>query len=289
MLLVLNDKNPSTWNNLALTYQKLNESENKILKCYLKALENFNKSENLIIAGNFLNFLNKNKKYSEIIEIYDSLNLNHIENRELFSKNFSIQEIYLRALRKLNKFDDYIKVAKDLYNITTDKTNRVFILNDLVFVYSTDLYSYDMIIKYSTELENCISSVENKEIQMKILNNVIFSKLETDQFISHDKLNYFRSHLDRNPFYNATYGLFCLKNKNIQKGVNLYNKAIGFAYSEDLKDKLRVKKNLEIGKAYISLNSFQTAKYYLEKVIKNTKYSYYKDQAERIISENIIK
>ncbi|GAM10058.1 hypothetical protein OR1_02345 [Geobacter sp. OR-1] len=61
-----------------------------------------------------------------------------------------------------------------------------------------------------------------------------------------------------------------LKNGNIDKGLKYYELAIIIAKSKDMKDRIRQRMNLEIGKYYYSIGNIKDSVKHLTKAIKET-------------------
>lgn len=124
-----------------------------------------------------------------------------------------------------------------------------------------------------------------EEIKMLAFNNITFNFLINNNInIAQQFLRKIIKYVGKDPFCTATYGLFCLKRGDYEKGAVLYEEAVSLALNKDMKDKIRQRMCLELGKQMISAGNFKEGIRNLEKAAKeNRGLKYVASEAKSII------
>ena len=266
-ILSLDEDNYSAWNNLAVISIEQKEFD-KAHKYFAQALKNVNDvfSNNVLI--NYFNFLFNSKNYSMIVDLYKKI----MSTVPLVDKNnaYKYHEYYLYSEFELCHYDKYISLLKDLKSSYSDSNEIVLkLLNDLICYYCTidfnSIYEYSLI----EELEVLLRSNKfSKEYIEKSYNNILFAYLEYEDLKnSNNYINRLRNRLDNNPYFIATYGLYCFKHGDIKKGEKLYKKAIDFSPDQKLQSRLIRKRDLELAKYYLKHENLKQAENLLTKVL----------------------
>jgi Tfp pilus assembly protein PilF len=282
-LIITDDKNSTYWNNLAISYYK-NSQNDKALSHYLQALK-LSKDNDMTLYSNVLKYMLKEEEYDKLVDLYLKLDMQH--NVDLtFNSYLNIHSCFLRALIYLRRFDEYQGLINEIkINSFNDTNLKIYVINEIISFFSRYCYNPIELLKCGKELESILSSKEDIDNRVGNLNNIIYSYLEADTpYEDYTSFQYFRSNLDKSPIYNATYGLYCIKAGNLEKGLSYYEKSIIYSSDNVLTIALKQKRDLETAKYYLKKNEPKRVFYYLKKVKKNsTKETYYySEQAQTI-------
>jgi tetratricopeptide (TPR) repeat protein len=253
------------WNNLALIAMKQRENE-RANKLFLHAIK---LSDDPIIIMNYSSFLYQINSYDQVILLYSAFGKTK-QTTAFSDTEFKSFECYINSLKMLKKDREYRDALWGMYkNGEFSITTRITLLNYLVCFYCTDDKDTRNGYAFINELEDFVrNGVIPHSDYNKTINNIIFAYLEFGDLINAEKyVNIIASRLDESPFLNATYGLYYFLKNNAIKGEVFYEKAIRFATDSVIKDKIRRKKNLEIGKLQLRENRIPNAKRFIEKAI----------------------
>lgn len=269
-LLEMNYPKSLIWNNLALIQNKRKDyKKTKIF--YDNAIKYADKKSDFNIISNYFNFLYRQKEYEEIVNNFIKYRLNLLNN-DLLEKAFETHYVYLNSLLKLQEKDAYIEKLNQMYDTyTNDIIHKTKIVNNLLCIYSHENIYTKKLDSIFNEADNCITLTNKYDDKMRTLNNLIFCKIEKGITISEQQISDFRSKLDKNPFYNATYGLYLLRSGNLSKGLLYYEKSLQYTASSDLKNRLRDKRDYERAYYFYSIDNFNKSKSLLNKLISKTK------------------
>ena len=274
-LIITDDKNSIYWNNLAISYYK-NSQKDKALSHYFQALK-LSRNNDMTLYSNVLKYMLKEEEYGKLVDLYLKLEMRH--NIVLtFNSYVNIHSCFLRALIYLRRFDEYQGLINEIkINSSNDIKLKIYVINEIISFFSRYCYNPTELLKCGKELESILSSKKDIDNRVGNLNNIIYSYLEADApYEDYTSFQYFRSNLDKNPIYNATYGLYYIKAGNLEKGLDYYEKSIIYSSDSVLTIALKQKRDLETAKYYLKKNEQKRVFYYLKKVIKNnTKETYY--------------
>lgn len=284
-LLIKDDKNPSTWNNLAITSLKIGKLEN-VSKYYLQALKCMGDEVNITILSNYFRYLSLHQEYKLLIDLFELMKVNQIVVLN-YNSYRSIFSYYFESLRNIGDIEKYQELLLTIYKSNEEQTLRIAVLNELICFFSTYTIDIDLLSIYSVELESYINKINDFSEKMRVINNVIFGYLECNRSPNLSLIEYFRSNLDKNPYYNATYGLYYLKKGNLKKGIEYYENSIKYSSQTELTHSLKQKRDIETAKYYLGQKNISNATLYFNKVLKrnNVICPYYIDIAKMYLKE----
>lgn len=283
-LLIYDDKCPSIWNNLALIYNKKRIFD-KSESYYLAAIQNIKNKQDYLIIMNYFKFLYMKKDFENIKKVYEELKLNEL-NSNIFHDCYNIHICYLDSLKCLNNNDEYINKILSLYDILkkNDSTNNR-LLNKIICYYSSVEKNKDILKDYLNKTYKSLESHISKDERIRSINNIIFASIENHLLIDHNLIVELRSNLDKNPYYTATYGLINYNWDNLEKGNYYYEKALSLTSDNNLKKKLKTKRDIEQIKYYLKKNKLKRAESIISKIYKNKRNieAYYLEEIESLI------
>lgn len=265
---------PSAWNNLGLVHWKLRDGKKAISYLY----HSLEKSKNSTVKAsypilNLAGILNEAKKSEECLKFLNSLsNFNSEQISEDIRTKIAVQRFIA-----LEATQNHALISQEICEVISKHTYERE--ENLIILYIYKIYcntvierSYEKTIKSINEILEILDGGKrriSKENKKMVYNNICFSLLYFNETKEAEKyISKISSHVHKDPFCTATLGLFKVKKGEIDSGKELYNEAISLAKKRDLKDKIRQRMQLELGKQLLNTNHVQQAKKLFNKSLK---------------------
>jgi len=178
----------------------------------------------------------------------------------------------MRSLALQNKPDQAVEFASQFVNNPElHLLGRIDIAAAMASYYSSVTGDFTQALDYAKlayELARQCNIATPDQINMSS-NNLAFVLIEQDR-LDEAKPLVDRLHVDMNfsEYAYATKGLFALRKGQIERGQDLYERAISLAQSKEKKNAFRQKMNLELGRYWCQTGEYSRASRYLTKVIE---------------------
>lgn len=262
------------WNNMALVYWKLGEIE-KAQQYFSLAIKTQIEEKNpeFFALKNLLSLYIEQKKFNEILKLTEQLlSSENIVEIAQDHEGCKILSDHIIALSETQRKNEAASLAEKL--LGHNKVHFDLRVNLLIFLtsyFSTIKRDTQKAIGYANEALVILNSPQNLTDTTKyiLLNNVAFSMLEHNEISKAEQvMSRLSPDLHKRPFSTATLGLLHIKRGHLERGEELYREAISLTHDRTLKEKLRQKLDLELGKALLATGEEKKAKRHLEKVAK---------------------
>jgi tetratricopeptide (TPR) repeat protein len=126
-------------------------------------------------------------------------------------------------------------------------------------------HSLDFIQRYRDRIDSLSGEIRDRDLM--VYNNVAFALAESNQLGEAEKyLSRISRSVHRDPYATATFGLVDMRKGHVERGVKRYREAISLASNRLVKERIRQKLNLELGRFWAS-RSPPKARRYLERVV----------------------
>lgn len=254
-------------NNMAVAYSKLE----KITEAVSHYIESLALHKEPATYNNFFNSLTKSNKLSEAKKIL-------IEARQLFPDNTELLVSEGKYYYRIKDYPTACKFLRQAIEIKPELLSPYLLLNHIVAEIDKDL---------ATAIQIARDGLKLNPTDHQLINNLSYTLLQTN-----DKNNIAEARrlLEKvknieNVYLFATKGLLFIKEDNLQEGERLYNRAANLAESTELKNKVKQKKLLELGRYYLAKDEKKKAKSCLLKALKiKIKDDIYQDQIKELLS-----
>jgi tetratricopeptide (TPR) repeat protein len=134
------------------------------------------------------------------------------------------------------------------------------------------------------------AGIQYSPTNLTLLNNLAYN------YLMADKVGQARAVLDsikdstvsqENVYLTATRGLLLIKEHAIEEGAHLYNRALKLAAGQELKNRVRQKKYLELGRYYLKENQVSRGRRILQQVLSiHTSEDHYAAQARTLLANS---
>lgn len=282
-ILIDNKTNPAAvWNNIALCNKnvgKLDRAERNIAK----ALEKYKNNSTSItkdskqlefILTNYMRILNLEGKYSETISLFENTNgARDFDLSEDSYLNYFTQ--YRIALLATGDYETYFNFLSPIFLLDSDNlTLKLFACNDMLRVLTVTGQNTQLMKKCRDFLIQIHKEYPKGKHSIQVLNNIVFTSLEIEDYIPEQILRDFIPTIGQSPCNTATYGLYLLRRKGqIERGLSYYDKAITMAQKDSAYanyiDELRLKKDIESARCLIESGDRNSARRLLDKSSKH--------------------
>ena len=277
-----NKTNPAAvWNNIALCNEsigKLDRAERNIEKALEKYTENTpnttRKQKQLeIILTNYMRILNHEGKYSETISLFENTNgARDFELSEDSYLNYFTQ--YRIALLATGDYETYFNFLSPIFLLDSNNlTLKLFACNDMLRVLTVTGQNTQLMKTCRDFLIQIHKEYPKGKHNIQVLNNIVFTSLEIEDYIPEQILKDFIPTIGQSPCNTATYGLYLLRRKGqFERGLSYYDKAITMAQKDSAYanyiDELRLKKDIESARCLIESGDRNSARRLLDKSSK---------------------
>ena len=282
--------NASISNNLGVVLLKLgkvDEAKKFLMEAVAKAGKNVSASQGLVPLLNLSTLLLRQEDFrnSELV-LRNAIGVN-FGDLDLES---DIWIRHLEALAGLGRAEESVKQAVDLLNSWRSSPLAFSrIATFLLHQYSTTSKSAEKATALASEVLGGMAKGIGLDARTRrqVANNAVFSLLIFDRidlairFV--DLLNPF---VNKDPFVTATIGLFNLRRGRLEKGVLLYDQAVGMVGDARLKKRFRQRLNIELGRHFLNRGDFSQAVRALDKAVNEKGgFGYAKTEAELLLDE----
>ena len=276
---------PYTYNNLGVVYWQMREHK-AALKCLFEAIEKSGDDSKQISIPllNMAIILNEKRKYQECYNILKT----YISNPKSAADDRILSKIEIQYFIALEGTDRHDIAAHELKLFLnrhySDAEGRLLLLTCKIYsdavIYKNMNDCYKFTEKLLTVIKERRDEIPENSIRFAY-NNIAFNYLldnkVNDAFVYINK-NFKYVYTDA--YCTATYGLYNIKKGNLQVGIKLYETAISLATTKDIKDKIRQRLNLELGKyALSSGNTKEAMRYFTKASGENNGYKYVTKEA----------
>lgn len=254
------------YNNMAVAYSYLGKSQ----ESYKYYLESIAMDKHPVTFNNLFNSLLWSNKLTEAEKVIS-------EARALFPDNPDLLVSEGKCLYATKDYQNAIKALRGAISMNPKLATPYLLLNHIVTEVDKNLDGAISIAR---------SGLKYNPKDVGLINNLAYTLLQTN---NKDNINEARQLLDKvldseNLYLIATRGLLALKENNVHNAERLYNRAAAIAESEELRNRVKQKKLLELGKYYFGKDEEKKAKDYLKKALKiKTKHEIYIDQARELL------
>ncbi len=263
---------PNAWNNIALIYWRMKQNE-KAYQYFAKALEALPQDGDLnwVPVTNCLDFLHDQAAFGEIKSLVVSL-LKEFTFEQLASKeeSSSICGHYILALAELGQESEAEQLALRLLgdsNLSDPLHYQLLIF--ITYFYSLRKYDADKLLKFCERTFVDLDKIKyfTATSRAYLVNNLVYCLLELGRNDEAERLlTQMSSLIHKEATVTATFGLFHLRKGRKDKGELLYREAIQLA-NDQLRDKLKQKLDLELGRFFLKAERFDMARKYLLRAI----------------------
>lgn len=254
------------YNNMAVAYSYLGKSQ----ESYKYYLESIAIDKHPVTFNNLFNSLLQSNKLVEAQKVIS-------EARELFPNDSNLLVSEGKCLYATKDYPKASKVLREAIRMNPELATPYLLLNHIVTEVDKNLDGAISIAR---------SGLKYNPKDVGLINNLAYTLLQTN---NKGNINEARQLLDKvldseSVYLIATRGLLALKENNVHNAERLYNRAAAIAENEELRNRVKQKKLLELGKYYFGKNEEKKAKDYLKKVLKiKTKHEIYIDQARELL------
>lgn len=265
--------NPAAWNNIAVTHWRNSD--------YLKSEKYYNyalrlASENLSEHGQIAFGIIRNlaSHYLSLDQFGQALKTARAGKELAIENGFDDSGIavsLITAVLRTNGIEAAVDTAQDfLDRQDLDVNVRLEIIARLIGMHGEFGSSSEDVAPLLVAATSYLDADENipERILFHLTNNMMFTFLQLDMLEKADFLSRKLSkYVLEDPFTTATFGLLNLKKGRIKKGKELYNSAIGIARDRKLKDQIRQRQNLELGRQYLKIGDNKKASVALHRAV----------------------
>jgi tetratricopeptide (TPR) repeat protein len=284
------NENATSLNNIAVVYQKLGDID-RATRYFEYALSKFGEIENIVLLSNYLSLLVSKRLYTEALSYIEKVQ--SVQTGALSAPQCNaLSNIYVNLMKSFYKTDRISEMAALGENVIESRVlEEIFLVNIrsyLLFVYSLNDEFHSKITIHIDALRKIIDQLKSSEkLYNRVNNNILYSLLESDRIDEAERIiDKLISRADKDPYLNATIGLYWLKKGAIDKGEAYYKRTIRMFTNQKLKDSARTKMNTEIARYYKNHNQLKQALHYIKNAIKSKNtYSEYRGQAKKLEEE----
>lgn len=276
---------PYIYNNLGVVYWQLRERKTALKYLYESIQKTqFDDKKVSIPLLNMATALNESCKYKECYNLLK----HYIKQDNLNINERILARLVIQYIVSLEGIDDIDTAAKELNEFfskpISDVEGRILLLSIKIYYDAVITKNYD-VCKKDTEILVPLLRDHGKSVLEDIIrvayNNIAFNYLLYNSVNDAQYyINKIAKYVNVDPYCTATYGLYYLKNRNIDKAIKLYETAISLASNRVYKDRIRQRMNLELGKYSLEIGNNKVSMKYLNKSIKeNNGFKYVRNEA----------
>lgn len=243
---------------------------------------------------NLLNLLAGQHKYQRVLKIAEEFIGRAPDNRFLYDKILS--RVFLNYLRALYYSDDKEKTARKIETYLKsegqlDNILRLKLYIQLSYHYAVEDVQLETALYHTRQAYDLLNSVERRErarLEPVVVNNWAYALIEMNRTEeAMPVINRLGGMLARSdPIHAATLGLWHLKKSQIERGKELYLKAIDSCKDRYTQTLLRQKLNLELGRAYLHRTESREARLYLSRAAKSAADTrHFREEAAKLLKQ----
>ena len=246
-------------NNLALTRWRLGGVK--------QAAGHFEKAVEVVTKSNFPSFLPLYNaaiffasldKHEMVLNLCDLIPESKLSEVAASTDSSGLLELKCEALMHLGRHDEvtaYLSTLLSVQEITSKL--RLLVLQLGCFFYTVVRRDIPAALENArrllAEMKASDRTEINRSLELRLLNNVSFVFLEAERLDDASPiLHKLASRMYEMPTLTATYGLWYLKREKVERGRELYRRAEADEANPIMKERLKQKGRLEIGKALLA-------------------------------------
>lgn len=258
---------PQVWNNMGLVFWRMGDGD-RTTKYLSKAIEASIKEgfSSYLPFYNAFVYLGNRGKFAEALEISELIPAERIPilaQRRIAS---TILALRCEALANVGKTSQAVSEFDRLFALPAKSGNlyRALLLSATNF-YTVVNKNTEKALEYAKlALAEARKEGADGRLLEPLLNNVVFVLLEFGEIEEAEALMpMISSWVHKSPTATATLGLLHMKKGRLASGRALYEEAMTLAQNEELRQRLKQKMNLEIGKFLLAHGNRQRATRYL--------------------------
>ena len=264
-------------NNLALTRWKLGEMR--------QAMGHFEKAVGMVTKSNFPSFLplynaaiffGSIHKHEMVLSLCDLIPESKLSELAASTDSSGLLVLKCEALMHLGRHDEVNACLSNLLSVQEiTSTLRLRLLQLGCFFYTVVRPDIPTALENArrllAEMKSSNPPEINRSVELRLLNNVIFVFLEADRLDDASPiLHRLASRMYEMPTLTAIYGLWYLKRENVERGRELYRRAAADEADPIVKERLKQKGRLEIGKALLAQRKTRLALREIARAAKGT-------------------
>ena len=265
------ESDSSVWNNIGLVYWALDKPQKAVNYFGQSMKEASNPDEHTLPVYNLAGLLIEKgmyKKCNALISSYLDSNVPKNVDNVLF---YRVKFQYVITMQALDLHDDAARYCEEIIaDNHTPLDTRVDILNQLIYFESVINNDKEASLPYVDMLINYLDNEENisSEAILRSKNHIVFYYLSFGEINEAEKILLpMSNYIHKDPFLTATLGMYHITKGNVERGKELYSKAISMVSDQKLKRRIKQRMHYEIGKELLALDDVRNAKKQLEKAM----------------------